>query len=462
MKNPEGLNPLSSLFGAMFATEILKALSAPKDVSTADAPKPVSEAEAQREQALKIDADAAADVLKLSDSVFASGRAVFFSDHPSGTGNWDEYDRPHRDKPHTYAQVTEMFSDGKKKAVSVVADGDVYLKNVGRAIALRRALDKPIPKEYFAAGSMLKKANTLEKDAAAAIAAVPAPAMPTVGAAPAKGKLFRVTADRKHNTPFLAGDIVEVVGFLGAVPDVKRLKDGDTKFLPTQYMEPFTGVQPGDTIKILKDGANNARVKAGDTFTVKNLTVVGDAICTEPVNTYGWRFTPDNFCVIFSPVKATLESPVAVASPAKTPTPPAPLKLPDEYAMLAVGDTVVFPDGKRRKVKEFAPCPNCKFPGFYGEGDTAFYHLYRGLKIEKATPAALTFKLGDTIKYRYEDGPLTVTEVTICGCGKPAVRVKERAGMLHTELCTLVKAAPEAAPVKPEAPAVKVGTPSGC
>lgn len=398
-------SPISSFLGAMIAASLISAMKEKVDAMKADAGKAASaptsasayptppvepstpDSVALRESAYTIDDDAKRDVAGLIDRAFENFQSVFFRDYPEGGMCWNDYDRPHHDAPHTYACVSEMSKGLTKEfseAVSVVSGGDVFLLNVGRAISLRRAMGLPVPKEYYTAGSMLKKAEKLagEERASAAPEPVTAPAPRIVQV----GDTIRITKDRADNADVKAGDVFTVARVIN-----------DEGGVETQAFTPIGGwCFSADSYTIVEDtpepATEPATPKAGDTVRVTGRTMhpttssfadVGKTYTVAEIRGERLRLNIEacpwvnvvDVEVVEGDTKAAVEAPA--------------LNLPKEYAGLEYGDTVVSPDGERYTVTVLEKCPNCGTTGFRLE-DGRFLHLYGGLKIEKAAKVDAT------------------------------------------------------------------------
>ena len=234
---------------------------------------------ALRESAYSIDEDAKRDVAALLDMAFESKLMAFLTEFPDfGGGNYCEYDRPHRGTPHTYARVHKTFDmeAGKKEAVSVLSGDDVFLSNVGRAIALRRALELPVPKEYYTAGSMLRKAEkalevaAYEKSMDAIVEVVPAP-VKYPGMFKVGDKIRQVLSGKEYTIERLANcPNCGKPGFY-AVGETRFAHFHDSGLFEKVEPVKVNAFAPGDFAVVKVDKPNGANVNTGDIIRVARI-----------------------------------------------------------------------------------------------------------------------------------------------------------------------------------------------
>lgn len=200
----EAVNALMGLAGLVIMAGMMEAAK-----KTPEKGKNAQDAstETPRQRFDRINREAHTDVDDLLDRCFSDGSMVTFQESPKG-GCWNDKDAQYEGKPHICAYILDIL-DNEKQGVFVVPEGDVYNKEIGRAIALRRAMGKTVPQKYLYAGALLP---TWEK-------------RPAI-----RGESIRITSDTVTNTPLKKGDILKVMSCLpSGVANARRIFDGNAE-----------------------------------------------------------------------------------------------------------------------------------------------------------------------------------------------------------------------------------------
>ena len=374
----EKTNPFANLLGTLLAGAIAAEImgKTPGTTPAMKAPEP-TEAAKLRESVLSTDAAAGKDIQGLFDKAFADCLMVtvmeFPQDKPGTPTHYSSFDRAYADTPHVYAKVCKSY-DPKgdyREAVSALSGDDMYLSNVGKAIALRRAMNLPIPKEYLTAGATMRKALNLEAEEKAKAAKV-------VTFSP--GDFARVKVDRPFGANVKAGDIVRVAEVIGDGRSI--MADAISPFggwaFTIEHLEPIavssvppavkekSFAKPGDKVKILTDYADDAHVEAGQAYTVESTDELG-MIFVKGKNSAGkdavWMIAFENYVVTHRAMPIT-----APADPADPDIYPNGFKVGDKVKKALTGQVYT--------IERLANCPRCGRPGFYAVGDPEFIHFW--------------------------------------------------------------------------------------
>lgn len=474
--------PVTTLLGLLaFANMLDGVAKVAASTPAPEAPEPAAPAMTPTMAEFKaIEDKARTDLYALMDMSFADGGSVFLYDLPTG-GCWSyDIDRQYSDKPHTVAVVRDVI--GKKSTgVSVLNPPDAFNAVIGRAIALRRAMDKPVPKDYYTAGALLARAtakpsepitpapitksfkvgdvvsftgrtaspstsagavtpgNTykitrMERDGASIqldgktcgwvspVDLVHAPIVEAPTAEIKAGDYVRALTDNAYASDTLKGRIYKVAEVTPSDHERLRLDIPSCPYIRTDAVERVRFVKrkarAGDTIRINTTGAYKADVKEGDFFTVTGTSNVGNAITGANVNT-GEK---DGWYIpdeYYEVVEAVNAS-----------QPSADTATPDPHNGIKVGDKVRhMTRGKEYTVKKLCTCA-CGKPAVEVEGLYLSMHVENLEKVEDAKPVEKPAEkwvmkeaqVGDTIRRPVgrvwsDTKPYVVKSIGTCRCG---------------------------------------------
>jgi hypothetical protein len=382
-----------------------------------------------------IEDKARTDLYALMDVCFNDGSTVFLSDHPKGDIWSTDVDVKYSKRPHTVAIVRDVIG---KKSVGMAAlnPPDEFSTVIGRAIALRRAMNKPVPKDYYAAGALLARVTVK----------LTAPGTPTPSV-----KAFKV-----GDTVKLTGKTMPPSNSASAVNPGKTYKitrmDADGKSI--QLDGKVCGwVNPVDLVHALIVEAPAAEIRAGDYVRMKSKNFgpsvsssakVGGIYKVVKVHPYGGfqldlPYAPhvnnkDTEKVVCVKLKAQTGGTIRINT---TGAFGADVKEGDFFTVTGTSDADNAITGANVNTGEKG--------GWFIPDE--YYEVVEAVNASRPAPEADTtgtIKVGDKVKYVYDAGRVhTVKELTTCGCGKPAI-LTDYTGRVHIENLTKIEDAPPA------------------